>query len=143
MWRLEDPGKKSYFVGRRRIFSKCFLCQVRKYIPFRFIVIYNTSSMINDGTEPFCGGAVCQKVRTFGNYFSLFNIIFYLASYLQACEGAETCIVSCHRDQKVWDGSAYVEFSYDRTSKLSEVTGLNLTLMNIEENEYHTCTNPR
>lgn len=34
--------------------------------------------MINDGTEPFCGGAVCQKVRTFGNYFSHFNIIFYL-----------------------------------------------------------------
>ena len=55
------------------------------------------------------------------------------ALHLQACEGAETCIVSCHRDQKVWDGSAYVEFSYDRTSKLSEITGLHLTDVNIED----------
>ena len=59
------------------------------------------------------------------------NLTFAL--HLQACEGAETCIVSCHRDQKVWDGSAYVEFSYDRTSKLSEITGLHLTDVNIED----------
>ena len=57
--------------------------------------------------------------------------------YLQACEGAETCIVCCHRDEEVWDGSDDINFIYkdgeNRASKLSEITGLNLTEVNIED----------
>ena len=98
-----------------------------------------TFSIINDGTDAFYGGVVCKKVSKVGEGFLVgpFNTKNFLNStfalHLQACEGAETCIVSCHRDQKVWDGSAYVEFSYDRTSKLSEITGLHLTDVNIED----------
>ena len=56
--------------------------------------------------------------------------------WLQACDGAEACIVSCHNDQKVWDGSEYhAEPETNRTLKLSEITGLTLTAVNIEEDE--------
>ena len=61
----------------------------------------------------------------------------YLQSlFLQACDGAEVCIVSCHKDRKVWDGLRYhEEDGVSRTSKLSEVTGLTLTDLNIEDED--------
>ena len=105
--------------------------------------------MINDGTEPFCGGAICKKVSKLHN-FSLINIIICnncLVFVFKACDGAETCIVSCHSEQKVWDGSTDIHFSYadgeNRTSKLSEITGLSLTDLNIEENDNPNCKTPR
>ena len=62
-----------------------------------------------------------------------------IAPYLQACEGVETCIVSCHRDEDGWDGNEFNNLSFkngeNRASKLSEITGLNLTEVNIEDPE--------
>ena len=78
---------------------------------------------------------------------SLFASITLHCIVLKACDGAETCIVSCHSEQKVWDGSTDIHFSYEdgenRTSKLSEITGLSLTDLNIEENENPNCKTPR
>ena len=76
--------------------------------------------------------------------------------FLQACDGAEACIGSCHKAQKVWNGWSYPERRYSigeagnisqnkkmqflpfsdgehRTSKLSQITGLNLSDINIED----------
>ena len=61
---------------------------------------------------------------------------------LQACDGAEACIISCHDAQSVWVPNKIDFIDVDganRTSKLSEITGLNLTDLNIEEYEGLHC----
>ena len=82
--------------------------------------------------------------------FSSRNIIIcigWLHHFFQACDGAETCIVSCHGDQKAWNGSENSPFAYEegenRTLKLSKITGLSLTDQNIEENNDPHCKNAR
>ena len=65
---------------------------------------------------------------------------------MQACEGAETCIVSCHKHDQAWGENEYHQVSYldgeNRASKLSEITGLNLTDLNIDENDVYHCNVP-
>ena len=70
MWRLQKPREKSYCEGRRRIIPRSHLCQVSDVMRLfhNNIILF---SMINDGTEPFCGGVVCQKVSKTHNFPSI------------------------------------------------------------------------
>ena len=87
------------------------------------------------------------SVKKFVKWDNFFPTNIIICIHFKACDGAETCIVSCHSEQKVWDGSTDIHFSYEdgenRTSKLSEITGLSLIDLNIEENDNPNCKTPR
>ena len=108
--------------------TSCSRCLLSTHLIF-------TSSEIHDGTKASCGGSFCKKVsKMFSHQRS--------TSILQACDGAEACIVSCQPANKVWDGNGYQdEAENDRISKLSEITGLTLTDINIEDLNglHHNC----
>jgi len=105
------------FTQKENVLDQCgdWRTRERKVILKQDDPLYDDAtcvSMINDGREASCGGVVCKK----------------------ACDGAEACIVSCHKDQRVWDGFGYLHVNgTNRTSRLSEITGLNLTDLNIED----------